>query len=447
MVDGELNGVGLGSGSKVVHTRLESLLPGIKVHRGELLGSWLRNVDIETLALANVWRTIGGKVENDSLGNLPDSLVDISKFLGDFFNLLNGSTVGNDLVPEGLVPDSERSQIAQQVLVDDGEFSSQDTSVVNVGSEGLGTLVVSQDLGGGSSGHGSDEQRVAQSVLGNVGLEGGPVPAAAGGDTPEIELELSLAGRRTGVRLVVAFLFCELATGCAGSKIDGLENVTVQLGSGGTVERNLEHGKGIGKTLDTKSDRTVLHVGVASFLNGVKVAVNDTVQVACQGHGNLAKLFKIEFERTGRVDASDQLGKTDAGKIADGSLVLGGVLDNLGTKVGRLDGSQVLLVGLAVAVILVEHVGSSGFDLGVENGKPQLLRIDGLASLALAFVFFVEFLKLLSVAFREAWTLVGAHEGPLAVGLDTFHEQIGNPEGVEQITGTVGLVTVVLSEV
>ncbi len=89
LVDRELNGVRLGAGSQVVHTRLESLLPGIKVHRGEFLGGGFGNVNIQTLALANVGGAIGGKIQNDSLRNLPDGLVDISELLGNFFNLLN----------------------------------------------------------------------------------------------------------------------------------------------------------------------------------------------------------------------------------------------------------------------------------------------------------------------------------------------------------------------
>ena len=34
---------------------------------------------------------------------------------------------------------------------------------------------------------------------------------------------------------------------------------------------------------------------------------------------------------------------------------------------------------LVVAVVLVEHVGGSGLDLGVEDGEPELLGLDGAA--------------------------------------------------------------------
>ena len=447
LVDSELNGIGLGSRSKVVHTSLESLLPGVEVHRSQLLGGRIGNVNIQTLTLANVWRTVGGQVQDDSLRNLPDSLVDVSEVLWDFFNLLDGSTVRNDLVAEGLVPDSEGSKITQQVLVDDGEFSGQDTSVVNVGGEGFGTLVVSKNLGSGGGGHGCDKQRVAQSVLGNLCLEAGPVPSGARGDAPEVELKLALARWRTGVTLVVTFGLGKSATGRAGTKVDGLEDVSVQLSSLGRVKGDLEHSEGVGKTLDTKTDRTVLQVRVAGLFDGVEVAVDDSVQVAGKSHGNLAKLLEIELKWAGRAETADQLGKTDAGKVANGGFVFGCVLNNFGTEVGALDGSKVLLVGLAVAVILVEHVGGSSLNLCVQDGEPQLLGLDGFASLTLTFVLLVEGLEFFSVAVGKARTFIGAHEGPLSIGLDTFHEQVRNPEGVEQVTGAVGLVTVVLSEV
>ena len=40
-------------------------------------------------------------------------------------------------------------------------------------------------------------------------------------------------------------------------------------------------------------------------------------------------------------------------QVANGHLVRRGELHNLGTQVGRLDGAQVLLVGLAIASILL----------------------------------------------------------------------------------------------
>ena len=49
-------------------------------------------------------------------------------------------------------------------------------------------------------------------------------------------------------------------------------------------------------------------------------------------------------------------------------------------EVGALDGPQVLLVGLAVARVLVEHEGVARLHLGLHHREPQLLGLNGLAS-------------------------------------------------------------------
>ena len=45
--------------------------------------------------------------------------------------------------------------------------------------------------------------------------------------------------------------------------------------------------------------------------------------------------------------------EVNGSQVANGHLVRRGELHNLGTQVGRLDGTQVLLVGLAIASILL----------------------------------------------------------------------------------------------
>ena len=58
-------------------------------------------------------------------------------------------------------------------------------------------------------------------------------------------------------------------------------------------------------------------------------------------------------------------------------LIWAAVFHNLCTEVGALDGAQVLLVTLAVAGILVEHVGIAGLRLGLNDSVPQLLGLEG----------------------------------------------------------------------
>ena len=70
------------------------------------------------------------------------------------------------------------------------------------------------------------------------------------------------------------------------------------------------------------------------------------------------------------------LHKVDGPEVAHGNLVWRRVLDDLGAKVGRLDGAQVLLVGLAIARVLVKHIWSSGLNLRLDDGVPQCLGLD-----------------------------------------------------------------------
>lgn len=57
-------------------------------------------------------------------------------------------------------------------------------------------------------------------------------------------------------------------------------------------------------------------------------------------------------------------------------LVLVCVFYNLCAQVAGFDGSQVLLVALPVAGVLVEHVWCAGFCLRFNDGVPQLLSLD-----------------------------------------------------------------------
>lgn len=75
------------------------------------------------------------------------------------------------------------------------------------------------------------------------------------------------------------------------------------------------------------------------------------------------------------------------------------------------------------------------------------MRLDRLLALALALVHLVQVVKLFTVDVGQTGALVGAHQGPLAIGLYPSHEEIGDPQGVEEVSRSNFLFTVVLSEV
>ena len=56
-------------------------------------------------------------------------------------------------------------------------------------------------------------------------------------------------------------------------------------------------------------------------------------------------------------------GKGNGCQIADCRLLGAGVLDDFSAQVAALDGAQVLLIGLAVAAVLVQHVRVASLNL------------------------------------------------------------------------------------
>ena len=87
---------------------------------------------------------------------------------------------------------------------------------------------------------------------------------------------------------------------------------------------------------------------------------------------------------------------SDGGEVADGDFIRAGVLDDLGAEVGTLDGAEILLIGLPVAGVLVQHVGGARLDLALNDRVPHLLGLDLLPRPTLLLVPLVQFLELLA---------------------------------------------------
>ena len=113
LVHCELNCVSLWPCTQIVHTSFQSLLPGIEVHTRQLTCTGIANVDIHTLTLANKGTAIGGHVKNGTLGDFPDSLVHMTDFIWDLGNVLDRSTIGNDLVTNLFCPVAISSELSE----------------------------------------------------------------------------------------------------------------------------------------------------------------------------------------------------------------------------------------------------------------------------------------------------------------------------------------------
>lgn len=159
----------------------------------------------------------------------------------------------------------------------------------------LEALVVAKDLTGGSSGHRRQKQRVPETSLGDLGLQGTPVPQICRSSAPEVELELSLLGGTAFPGFVGAISGSYLGTGLKSTMVDGLEDLDVQFLGGLRVERHAESHESISETLNTNTNRSVAHVRSAGFWDGVVVDVDDAVKVIGDDLGNFMELLEVVF--------------------------------------------------------------------------------------------------------------------------------------------------------
>ena len=81
-------------GPQVVHPGLQALLPGIKMHGGELGEGGIFHKEIERLRLADVGRAIGSHIDERLLLDLPDCFVELFERFGNLLNVLDRSILG-----------------------------------------------------------------------------------------------------------------------------------------------------------------------------------------------------------------------------------------------------------------------------------------------------------------------------------------------------------------
>ena len=131
-INGELNGLGGGSSPQVIHSGLQSLLPSVKVHAGQLsVGRGLK-VDIQALTLADEGTTISSEIENLLLTNLPDSLVDRLDIVWNTRNALDRTVISDDHVLHVLVPETKVNELFEEPGANNLELPSEDTTSVNI---------------------------------------------------------------------------------------------------------------------------------------------------------------------------------------------------------------------------------------------------------------------------------------------------------------------------
>jgi len=110
--------------------------------------------------------------------------------------------------------------------------------------------------------------------------------------------------------------------------INGLEYLNIEQLGFRRVERHLQGHEGVGETLDTNTNRTMAHVGLAGLWNGIVVHIDDTIQVESDCLGDFVKLLEIIFS------VLDEGGESQRCKVADSRLVRRRVLNDFRAEIG-----------------------------------------------------------------------------------------------------------------
>lgn len=438
----KLDGVHRSFGAQVVHARFQALLPGVEVHGRELAEIGIFYKQVHALALANVRAPVGGHVYDGLLAQFPHRAVQHFDVLGYAGYVLHRTIGGHQAVFHLFVPQAQSDEVFQQVFVHDDELAGEGAPTVNVGGIRLEALVVAQYLRGRSGGHGRQQEAVAQSVPGYVGLQRAPVEAVRGRHVPHVVLQDALTCRRTGIALVGTVLRGLCAGFLQRAVVDGLEDVAVEGAGLVAVERHAHQQEGVGQSLHADADGAVAEIAVAGFRYGVVVDVNDAVEVARHHAGDVHQALEVET-----AVFAHELGEVDGGQVAHGHFVGRGVFHDLRAEVAGADGAEVFLVRLLVGGVFVEDVGRAGFDLRFEDGKPEFLRFYGFAGAAFLLVAVVESFKLAAVAVVQAGCFVRTEERPFGVGFHALHEEVGYPHGVEEVAGAEFFLAVVFLQV
>src|SRR5258708_24330525 len=84
----------------------------------------------------------------------------------------------------------------------------------------------------------------------------------------------------------------------------------------------------------------------------------------------------------------------------------------------------------------------------MQDGEPEVLWFDRFAGTAwFRFVLIVQFFKFLSPAIRQARRFVRAEQAPGSAGFYAFHEQVGDPHSIKEVSGSQFILAMVLTEV
>ena len=102
------------------------------MHARQLTRARLANVDVHALTLANECATIGSHIDDGSLGDLPDSLIDLFDPVRDHLDALNAAVVRDDHVLDIRGPEAQGGQVSHEVAIDADKLTREHSASVDV---------------------------------------------------------------------------------------------------------------------------------------------------------------------------------------------------------------------------------------------------------------------------------------------------------------------------
>src|SRR6056300_379797 len=213
------------------------------------------------------------------------------------------------------------------------KLTGEGTSQIDVGRVRLETLVVSQNLGGRSCGHGRHEKTVSETLRLHTLTHRVPVVTTAefGLTFPHIRLKNTLRSRRPCETLIGSLNLSQFRRSLESRMVHRLEDVCIHETRLFTVEGETTKNKHVSETLNAETDGAMFHVRSSSRLYGVEVTIDDTIEILRDRLRDFVKFVVVESLGL----PVHILGEGDGCEVAHRRLVFVSVLQNLGTVPGQ----------------------------------------------------------------------------------------------------------------
>nr|GEU28099.1 hypothetical protein [Tanacetum cinerariifolium] len=453
---GRLLGVGGRGGAQVVRG-FQAAQPCQFVGLVQFFTRRAGHVDVQRLGLVDPLLAPRSRFHQPAWRDFERGGVDVAQVVRDAVDLGQRAVEVFQVGDHDFIPQVAGLQVAHQVAVDLREFARQVRFHVQVLERRFDTGRHADDVRNGGRRCDRHAVRVTHAELGDAFAHRGPVhgrgqvllevaAAFIGQQLDRVLRQDAAVPQRTFVRRVVAAFFGQFGRGQVGVVAHRFHRRVGKVHALLRGERHAHHVQAVLEAHHAHAHRTVAHIGVACFFDGVVVDIDDVIEHAHRGADGLLQFHVIElalFHVRRQVDRTE---------VADGDFVRTGVQGDLGAQVRAVDHAHVRLRRTDVAWVLERDPRVAGFEQHRQHLAPQVQRGDLLeytdfAGGSAGFVSDVRFFEGLADQVVQVRRVRWREQGPVALLHHALHEQVGNPVGRVHVVGAAAVVARVLAQV